>query len=228
MFQAQVLQIFKMHIKVGQFLKCIPFEYYDTSGKLLKSESAEQLQFFKFQSIISALYAVTMFVNVFVGPLTLTGRFQGLTFSLIYAIAAVSGWNYRMDIIPAQVINFFLQFEEKVIKELPSQGISFLTKALKIVVVLCEFSVVTVPILEFILLSFAPCIPPFMLSMMSNCTTLQTNASWQIQGMQLVIHLFEAWVGLLTLEGPRFRLYLDHIHRYCVCDLHSELYSGIR
>lgn len=63
---------------------------------------------------------------------------------------------------------------------------------MKLLVCMIQFSLPIVPILQLTLLTFAPCTPPFILSMQPNCTGSRVDFSL----VGIGIHLFETWMSL--------------------------------
>ncbi|OXA42400.1 hypothetical protein Fcan01_22900 [Folsomia candida] len=110
-----------------------------------------------------------MLLNIFYGPLTLPKRLQGLVLLVTCITASITRWNWSIDVGPIQVINAFLKFEERIIKNLPFMPISMGTRTMKIFIFLIQIFEFVYAILLWILLRFLPCTPPFILSMFENC-----------------------------------------------------------
>ncbi len=115
MYKSEFLLLLQHRVRVGTILKCLPFKFDKKSDRLYKSRSPWQLRIFKLQCALSVCYAMVMFANLCFGPLTMTGRMQGIGFFIVYFAATLMQWNYSLDIAPIQIINSFLNFEEEII-----------------------------------------------------------------------------------------------------------------
>ncbi|OXA49640.1 hypothetical protein Fcan01_15394 [Folsomia candida] len=103
------------------------------------------------------------------GPLTTSKRLQGFGLFIVCLVASVTKWNYSTDIAPIQIINAFLDFEERIVGSLPKIPGTMTTKAMKVIICLIEIGIFLYPLLIFLLLRFIPCTPPFILSTLQNC-----------------------------------------------------------
>lgn len=116
MFKKEFLPLLRYRFRICHLFKCIPFEFDDKSGRFIKSKSISVIRFFKFQCLLTAIYCTAMILNIFIGPLTISGRLQGLAILISSLFAAIPRWNYSIDIAPIQTINAFLDFEEKIME----------------------------------------------------------------------------------------------------------------
>ncbi|OXA49897.1 hypothetical protein Fcan01_15891 [Folsomia candida] len=99
--------------------------------------------------------------------------------------------------------------------ELPKSPVSLRTKAMKLCIILCESTVAVFPTLIFILLTFAPCTPPFILSMLPNCQPVQTTLLGR--GIQGLIHLYEIWtISHITYSGSIWIFYILFVGIDCM------------
>lgn len=102
-----------------------------------------------------------------------------------------------------------------VFTELPKSPVSLRTKAMKLCIILCESTVAVFPTLIFILLTFAPCTPPFILSMLPNCQPVQTTLLGR--GIQGLIHLYEIWtISHITYSGSIWIFYILFVGIDCM------------
>lgn len=115
MYSTHYLKVLKRHLDVCKFLKCIPFEFDETLGRIIKTRSLKHIRIFRLECILSLIYTVAVFLNISVGHLTLTGKCKGLAFFPLYIFGVVTRWNYSLDLGSMQVINSMLEFEMKVL-----------------------------------------------------------------------------------------------------------------
>ncbi|OXA36746.1 hypothetical protein Fcan01_28486 [Folsomia candida] len=194
MFSAKFLPIPKFHLKFCKFLNCIPFRYSENLGRLVPIKNGDTLFKFKLQCVLSTLYCGAMGANIFLGGLSTTEKLQGSIFLMAYLIGAVSRWNYELSPGPIQVINSFLQYEAGPLRDLLHISVqSGIVKVMRTFIWLMEFSICVIPILQLVLLIYAPCTAPFILSMIPNCGERSNR------GFQVGIHLFESWMGYHTM-----------------------------
>ncbi|OXA48881.1 hypothetical protein Fcan01_16463 [Folsomia candida] len=121
------------------------------------------------QCILTAIYCTAMFLNICIGPLPTSRRLQGFAVFMATVSASILKWNYSIDIAPIQIVNAFLDFEERIMSDLPTLRLAVTGRAIKVFLYLLEISLFTYPIFVFLLLRFLPCTPPFILSMFATC-----------------------------------------------------------
>lgn len=123
MFRTEFLHLLKFQLRFCSFIKCSPLKYNEKLQKLQKlGAEPKTVVFFKLQCILSALYCLAMFVNLCFGWLTLTAKFQGSVFFLLYLFATIARWDYSLNTDVIQVINTFLKFEESAVKSKQKQN----------------------------------------------------------------------------------------------------------
>lgn len=74
--------------------------------------------------------------------------------------------------------------------DLPKAPTSLGTKLMRVFIPVFTISLTMAPLLEILLLLFAPCTPPFLLSMLPNCKECYTSGNL----IQFGIRLFESWM----------------------------------
>ncbi|OXA61754.1 NADH-ubiquinone oxidoreductase chain 2 [Folsomia candida] len=107
----------------------------------------------------------------------------------MYFYCCIQRWNWNLDIAGIQVINSFLDYEDDLLADNPAPPLSLGAKMMRICIPAAEISLFVIPALQFLLLRYAPCTPPFIMSMQPNCKK-RTGFS----AIQLGIHLFEGWM----------------------------------
>ncbi|OXA62512.1 PAB-dependent poly(A)-specific ribonuclease subunit PAN3 [Folsomia candida] len=198
------LKILKFHLRSCKFVKCLPFEFAKNSGRIVLTRNLGRIRMFRFQCVLSVIYTGAMFVNICFGWLTLTEKFQGIVFFSLFFIACIHRWNWNLDITGIQVINSFLEFEEVVLKDNPPPQLSLGAKLMRIFIPTAGISLMGAPILQVLLLIFAPCTPPFIMSMRPDCKDL---AGFSVT--QLGLHLFEGWMFLhMLMAGGTWIIYV--------------------
>lgn len=115
MYRAQFFPLLKFHFRICNLLQCIPFKV-EKSRRLRKIKSRFVLTIFRLQCVLSVAYCTSMFLNITIGPLTTSGRLQGLGLFIATLASTISRWNYSIDIGPVQIINAFLDFEAGIIE----------------------------------------------------------------------------------------------------------------
>ncbi|OXA41330.1 hypothetical protein Fcan01_24061, partial [Folsomia candida] len=132
MFKTEFLPLMKLHLKISEKLACVPFKFSAESQNLVESRSNHV------QWVLTVAYLSAMFLNVCIGPLTMTERLQGLTIFLAFLAASIPRGNYSPNIAPIQIVNTFLDFEGGIMSELPELPPSLVAKAKKAFVCLVE------------------------------------------------------------------------------------------
>ncbi|XP_035714106.1 uncharacterized protein LOC110857874 [Folsomia candida] len=83
----------------------------------------------------------------------------------------------------------YMTFLSSVFLEFASPPLSLGVKGIKLLIRLCEVTTIPlIPVLQFLLLTYLPCTPPFILSMSSNCKAIGSVT-------RVGVHLFETWMG---------------------------------
>lgn len=116
MYHIDYLPLLKLHLRVCKFIKCLPFEYDEKSGLVIRTQNSRQVITFKIQSIFSLLYSFATILHVCIGRLTLTERFLGSLFLILDILLTTTRWNYSLDKSPGQIVNSFLQFEKQILE----------------------------------------------------------------------------------------------------------------
>ncbi|OXA61760.1 hypothetical protein Fcan01_00411 [Folsomia candida] len=144
-----------------------------------------------------------LFSNICFGWLTLTERFQGFVFFSLYFFCCMQRWNWNLDIAGIQVINSFLDYEDELLADNPPPPLSLGAKMMRIFIPTAEISLPVIALLQFLLLRYAPCTPPFIMSMQPKCTE---RARFSV--VQLGVHVFEGWMFLhMLLAGGCWVIY---------------------
>ncbi|OXA41340.1 hypothetical protein Fcan01_23704 [Folsomia candida] len=170
----------------------VSFKYDEKSDRFIRIRLHRHLKIVQMQRVLSILYFASMFLNISLGATSLVERFQGLNFLALYFLCAVTRWDVKLGNSDLQIINTFLYFEAYVMKDLPKLGLSFVSKLIKLLVEICELSLLCLPILQFVLLLYAPCMTPFTLSMLTNCKPITASGHWLVV---VWIHVFETWMS---------------------------------
>ncbi|XP_035702376.1 uncharacterized protein LOC118433952 [Folsomia candida] len=84
---------------------------------------------------------------------------------------------------------------------------------MRIFIPLSNVSIMGLVLLKFVLLTFAPCTPPFILSMLSDCKVLKGQFEfWELLGL----HLFESWMlWQMIFAGSWLCLYIIFVGIDC-------------
>ncbi|OXA47973.1 hypothetical protein Fcan01_17292 [Folsomia candida] len=216
MYHIHYIPSLKCELSLCKFLKCIPFEFDPKAGNVIKW--VKHIQIVRLQCVLSVAYTAAQFANVFFGELSLTGSFQGAAFLPLYAMATVVRWNYSGDKEPIQVVNSFLSFEKKILRaklvimwstilklatnvsDLPDPSKSnMFCKLMRFFIPFAAGAFVVTIVLKFILLTFAPCTPPFLLSIVEDCGKTEVA----------LLHLFESWMAWhMFTAGGWYTLYI--------------------
>ncbi|OXA42129.1 hypothetical protein Fcan01_23152 [Folsomia candida] len=153
MFNSDLLPMMKNHLTICQILKAVPYEFDPKTGRLQKLKNVRHLCIFRIQCVLSVLYLTTLFLNICFEPLSLNGKFQGVTFCMLYFVASDSAKLAR----------------------------SLGENLMKLLIRIAETSAVVVPFLQLILLQFAPCTPPFIFSTIPNCSVTVSKINWIVR-----------------------------------------------
>lgn len=116
MYHTDYFPLLKLHLRVCKFLKCIPFEYNEKLGIIIRTRNVQHIRMFKWQSILSLLYTFATFLHVFFGGLTLIEKFQESLFLIMDILVTAMRWNYSLDPSPGQIINAFINFEKQILR----------------------------------------------------------------------------------------------------------------
>lgn len=115
MYRKEFLPLLKFHLQICKILQCVPFDFDQTSGRLVRCRSHLQIRMFKLQCALSAMYCTSLCLNLCFGPLTTLQKLQGLVFFIAYLTASIIRWNYSLDNDPIQLIHAFLDFEATIV-----------------------------------------------------------------------------------------------------------------
>ncbi|OXA64469.1 hypothetical protein Fcan01_00363 [Folsomia candida] len=159
------------------------------SGRMILTKNLRHIRMFRLQSVLSVVYVGAMLANICFGWLTLTERLQGFVFFSLYFFCSIQKWNWNLDIAGIQVINSFLDYEDELLADNAPPPLSLGAKMMRIFIPAGEISLSAVALLQFLLLRYAPCTPPFIMSMQPNCTNRAGFSA-----VQLGVHLFEGWM----------------------------------
>ncbi|OXA42278.1 hypothetical protein Fcan01_22807, partial [Folsomia candida] len=166
------------------------FEYDQKLGLIVTTRNAKLIRMFKWQSILSLIYTLATFLHVCFGRLSLVEKFQGSLVLPMDLLITAKRWNHSLDKSPGQIVNAFINFETEIMKDLPKAPTSLGTKLMRVFIPVFTISLTMAPLLEILLLLFAPCTPPFLLSMLPNCKECYTSGNL----IQFGIRLFESWM----------------------------------
>lgn len=106
----------KIRLKPCRFLNCLPFAWDEKLGRFVKISEPRHLKNFKLQCIFSVVHCIAMFLTISLRQLTLTGKFLGIGFFLMYICLTRSRMNYSLDNLPIQILNMILHFESKILQ----------------------------------------------------------------------------------------------------------------
>lgn len=116
MYANEFLPLLTFQIRMCQRLNCTPFEFHQRSGRFKIIKVSRIIRIFKLQGVLSVIYCAAMFLNISFGPLTLSKKLQGLVLFVACITASIARWNWTIDVGPIQIINTFLDFEEKILE----------------------------------------------------------------------------------------------------------------
>ncbi|OXA61761.1 hypothetical protein Fcan01_00410 [Folsomia candida] len=157
----------------------------------------------RLQCVLSVVYTGAMLANICFGWLTLTERFQGFVFFSLYFFCCMQRWNWNLDITGIQVINSFLDYEDELLADNLPPPLSFGGKMMRIFIPAAEMSILVIAVLQFLLLTYVPCTPPFILSMQPKCTKTMGFGA-----VHLGVRIFEGWmVRHMMLAGGCWIIY---------------------
>lgn len=94
----------------------------------------------------------------------------------------------------------------------PSLG----ARAMRLFIRLVTFSVFALSLIQFLLLTYIPCTPPFILSMLPNCSSSKFG---KLSLVRVSIHVVESWMGWHIIFSASFSL-LGIFYVGIVCLLH--------
>ncbi|OXA62575.1 hypothetical protein Fcan01_01536 [Folsomia candida] len=155
-------------------------------------------------------------------------KVQGFIFFVLYVGQAIIRWNYDLDNSGIQIINAFMDFESHLTWDFLSSK-SKVANMMQKFLFLGEISLPVIPILQFILLIYKPCTPPFIMSMSANCNTTQSVHSCNsIVG--ILVNVLELWMALHTLYSGSIWVYFAlcagiGCFLYYLNVIHSQLVS---
>lgn len=66
--------------------------------------------------LLTLFYVATIFVNLAFSKLHVSLKIHGFVYFTTYCITLVGLWNFDLDIAPMQVVNSFMDFEEKILQ----------------------------------------------------------------------------------------------------------------
>ncbi|OXA53697.1 hypothetical protein Fcan01_11324 [Folsomia candida] len=191
MYSTVFLPILKSHLIACRIHNCIPFVFDQKSERLTKSKRS--LRNAQFQCCISILYSFAMFAYLLFGRLTRTEKFQGAVFFMLSLLASITRWTNIVDNDTIQVINTFLEFEKTaIIDSGRTFVISRTMKPMKFFILVVQFSLPVISILQMLLLIFIPCTPPFLMSMFPRCISSAVNL--RRCNTRFVLHLVDVWI----------------------------------
>lgn len=101
--------------------------------------------------------------------------------------------------------------------DLPKPQLTLGVKVVKILVILCEVTVITIPMLQFALLTYAPCTSPFILSMLPKCRQITKSSHWLENSVIVLIHIFESWMCFhMMLAGTAGIIFVFFVGMVCL------------
>lgn len=102
----------KIRLKPCRLLNCLPFEWNEKLRQFVKIKEPRHLKIFQLQCVFSVLHCIAMFLTtITLRELTLTGKFLGIMFFLIYVCLTRPRLNYSLDNLPIEILNMILHFE---------------------------------------------------------------------------------------------------------------------
>lgn len=116
MFTSEFLPLLKLFLPFCHFFKCITFQHDKTKGSLVSIKLARHLRIVRFQSYLSGIYFIALFMNLCFGPLTLIDKLRGLGFCGMFLTCVVGRWDINAENNLLQIIKTFLYFEADVMK----------------------------------------------------------------------------------------------------------------
>ncbi|OXA49809.1 hypothetical protein Fcan01_16002 [Folsomia candida] len=135
----------------------------------------------------------------------------------MFLTCVVGRWDINAENNLLQIIKTFLYFEADVMKDLPKPQLTLGVKVVKILVILCEVTVITIPMLQFALLTYAPCTSPFILSMLPKCRQITKSSHWLENSVIVLIHIFESWMCFhMMLAGTAGIIFVFFVGMVCL------------
>ncbi|OXA43029.1 hypothetical protein Fcan01_22236 [Folsomia candida] len=187
MYRKDYMRLLKPYLSICQAFKCVPFDFDRKSGIVVKTGNASQIWSFRLQCILSVVYTVALVLQICVGRLSLTDSFMGAVFVLVHIIQTSTRWNYSLDKSQGQLINSLVRFEDQVLQDLPPARQSLGLRLMRIFLYIANISVIGIPILVSLLLTYVPTMPPFLLSMLP-------VAVEKCNLQHLVVRVCETWI----------------------------------
>ncbi|OXA61960.1 hypothetical protein Fcan01_00081, partial [Folsomia candida] len=172
MFRSEFLPLLKIWLPCYHILKCIPLRHDKKEDRLVAVNSVRHLRMVQFQCFLCFVYCTTMLINICFGGLTLIGKLQGFGFFCVYLMDFFSKLTHNCGV-----------------------------KLLKILVFISEVSIRAIPTFQFALLTYAPCTPPFILSMLPSCKEMTDAGDWSVTMVTFLVHIFELWMSLHILSA---------------------------
>ncbi|OXA47716.1 hypothetical protein Fcan01_17514 [Folsomia candida] len=179
----------KRHLALCSYLKTFPYDFNPETRRLFKVTDGECGMRHRLMCLIILAYMSTLLLGLIMGNHSAAARIIGIVFFMTYCLP-VGQWNYNLEMTPVQVLNAFMDFETKVLKDRENMKMSLLARAMALFMHVAHFSVIAVPMAAFALILVRPCTPPFLLSLSNQCEGIV----WY--GPAIIIPLFELWIGL--------------------------------
>ncbi|OXA61962.1 hypothetical protein Fcan01_00083 [Folsomia candida] len=190
----------------------------NSENRLVVVKSVRHLRMVQFQCVLCFVYCTAMLANICFGGLTLIGKLQGFGFFCVYLMGSVLRWDIKLENCLFQILNTFVQFEKDVIDDFfPDRPHNYGLKLLKILVFISEVSIRAIPTFQFALLTYAPCTPPFILSMLPACNEMTDAGDWSVTLVALLVHIFELWMSLhIVSAGGIVLIYVFLLGIVCI------------
>ncbi|OXA48790.1 hypothetical protein Fcan01_16393, partial [Folsomia candida] len=196
MYSTYFLPFLVRHIKIGQKLKSIPYEFSQKSGKLVITKDRTRVWIYRVQIVLHLIYCIAMLGHLCFGTLTATKKFQGFVFFCMYTVMLCGRWNYDLNVASIQIINSAMDYEKKLVTGKSDLSVNLETKLMMHFLHLTFYSIFAVPIAKLGLILLDPCSPPFLLSMRGDCSSIDWTKSFGYQNLILIfdvlmdIHVF--------------------------------------
>lgn len=144
-----------------------------------------------------------MTYNLYFKSLEMSAKLLGFVPWLMYFSLSFALWNFNLENTQIQVLNSFLEFESNINKgrqtiliKLRNRSYPNFVKYMKLLVFSMELSSVVVPILQFVMLTYLPCTPPFLISMIPGfCGDKRQDITGRVL-IQILVHVLESVVQL--------------------------------
>ncbi|OXA48789.1 hypothetical protein Fcan01_16394 [Folsomia candida] len=226
MYSTYFLPFLLRHIKIGQKLKSIPYEFSQKSGKLVITKDKTRIWIFRLQIVLHLMYCIAMLIHLCFGPSTVARKLQGFVFFCMYTVVLCGRWNYDVNVAPIQVINSAMEFEKKVVAGKPDWNVNLETILMKLLLQLVYYTIFAVPVAKLALILLDPCSPPFLLSMWVDCSSVKWTKSF---GYQNLILIFDIWMNIHAFIGGSFEiLYVYLTGIVCLLNYFDVLRRDIR